>query len=407
MKRRALFFLIAINVFTCTKTEKPNVDYEKPLYHVFDSFNDFKSTLTGILKNSDAAERDKSLLSFWDSLKANHQIPFVFEDSVAFLYKGSETAVSWAGDFSGWSPTEGVRLEDGDVWMLERVFPTDARLDYKIVVGGNWILDPANDFIQYSGFGPNSELRMPEWVYPVETVLSEDIPRGDLSDNIIISSSTTTLNYKIQYRIYTPFGYHQLDNLPVIYVTDGHEYLDDKLGSMIIILDNLIDEKLIPPIIAVFIDPRDPDSGKNKRQTQYTGNLKFVDFVADELVSEIDINYKTNNSADARAIFGTSLGGWNSAYFGVNRSDIFQLICIHSPAFDSNVIEAYEDVGLLPLKIFMSTGVIHDTQDKARALKEVLDLKHYPLKYVEVNEGHSWGNWRAQIKGPLVYFFSN
>ena len=53
----------------------------------------------------------------------------------------------------------------------------------------------------------------------------------------------------------------------------------------------------------------------------------------------------------------------------------------------------------------MSTGVIFDTQDKARAMKEVLDSKGYQLQYIEVNQGHSWGNWRALIEEPLVYFF--
>ena len=50
-----------------------------------------------------------------------------------------------------------------------------------------WILDPANPYIQYSGFGPNSELRMPEWVYPFETISHKEIPHGTLSENSSIS----------------------------------------------------------------------------------------------------------------------------------------------------------------------------------------------------------------------------
>ena len=53
----------------------------------------------------------------------------------------------------------------------------------------------------------------------------------------------------------------------------------------------------------------------------------------------------------------------------------------------------------------MSTGVIHDTEIKARAMKEVFDDKGYPLMYHEVNQGHSWGNWRGMLKQPLIYFF--
>ena len=354
----------------------------------------------------DQIKREEGLRIFWDSLVLNHQIPFVYNDSVMFLFKGDASSVSWAGDFNGWRPDKGVKLEGGNVWALEKTFPVGARLDYKIVLGNSWILDPDNSFVQYSGFGPNSELRMPEWEYPEETILGSGVNRGSLSENIIISASKATLGYDLQYKVYTPFGYEQLDKLPVIYVADGHEYADEQLGSMLIVLDNLIDEGVIEPIIAVFIDPRNPDDlNENRRADQYTGNLNFANFMADELVPAIDSNYKTSNNAEARAVLGTSYGGWNSGFVGVNRSDKFHLVGIHSPAFDDKVIAQYEKSDLLPLKLFMSTGVIFDTQDKARAMKEVLDSKGYPLQYIEVNQGHSWGNWRALIEEPLVYFF--
>ena len=375
-------------------------------YHEFTSYNDFVNTITAIAEIANKEDRETALAPFWDSLKTNHQIPFVFRDSVAFLYRSDGSSIKWAGDFSGWNPTPGRELGESSVWILEKVFPTDARLDYKVIVGNNWILDPDNGYVQYSGFGPNSELRMPDWIYPQETILEEGVERGTLSDNQSITASPATLNYKLQYKVYTPAGYEELSNLSVIYVLDGQEYADDKLGSMIIILDNLISEQTIPPMIAVFIDPRNPDNlNENRRADQYRGNIKFADFVADELVPVIDASYKTNPNADNRATLGTSYGGWGSGFLGVMRSDKFHLIGIHSPAFDNSVIEAYATSEKLPLKIFMSTGVISDTQTQARAMKAVMEEKGYPLEYIEVNEGHSWGNWRALIEEPLVYFF--
>jgi enterochelin esterase-like enzyme len=38
-------------------------------------------------------------------------------------------------------------------------------------------------------------------------------------------------------------------------------------------------------------------------------------------------------------------------------------------------------------------------------MKTILEAKGYPLQYKEVNEGHSWGNWRALIDEPLIWFF--
>jgi enterochelin esterase family protein len=175
---------------------------------------------------------------------------------------------------------------------------------------------------------------------------------------------------------------------------------------MLIVLDNLIHQQKIEPIIAVFIDPREPgNSSNNRRASEYTGNIKFANFVADELVPTVDQSFRTNSSPSKRAILGTSLGGWNSAFFGVSRSETFQLIAIHSPAFDANILQSYSSSDQLPLKLFMSTGTIFDTQLRARQMKEILESKDYPLHYIEVNEGHSWGNWRALIDEPLLYFF--
>ncbi|MFZ2906852.1 MAG: alpha/beta hydrolase-fold protein [Cyclobacteriaceae bacterium] len=412
MKRIFLFlFSLSPVLFSCSD-DSAQLNEPKPskfAYHDFTSYADFRKTLIGIAQISDASEREKQMVVFFDSLEDNQQIPFAMGDSVALLYKGAANSVSWTGDFTGWSSPgySGTNI-GADTWVSEKVFPSDARLDYKLIVNGSWILDPANEFIQYSGFGPNSELRMPDWQYPTETILGPGVVQGQLSDNFTIQSNASNLNYTVQYKVYTPAGYESLDDLPVIYVTDGHEYANNQMGSMITVLDNIIYYGTIPPVIAVFIDPRNPSNlNENRRGSEYTANIKFVNFVADELVPVIDAQYKTNVNPDARAILGTSLGGWNSAFFGLKRSDVFQRIAIHSPAFDPAIIEGYETSPVLPLKIFMSTGVINDTQAKARSMKTVLEAKGYPLSYIEVNEGHSWGNWRALIEEPLVYFFGD
>ena len=160
------------------------------------------------------------------------------------------------------------------------------------------------------------------------------------------------------------------------------------------------------PVIAVFIDPRNPDNlSENRRADEYRSNINYANFVADELATLVENQYEASTSADNRAILGASYGGWNSSYFGLARSDKFHLIGIHSPSTSSQIVEGYQNSDLLPLKIFMSTGVINDTEFQARALKTVLESKGYPLIYEEVNQGHSWGNWRGLLKEPLVYFF--
>ncbi len=403
----SLFLIMA----SCEK-ETEVVPKKEPMnvQTTFSDFTEFKAKLNEYTLIEDIALRDSVIEVLLDTLKSHHQIPYAAGDSVAFLYYGkSANAVAWAGDFNGWNATSadwhGTQLNSSGLWILEKTFPANARLDYKVVKdGGTWMLDPLNTQIQNSGFGPNSELRMPTWIYPPETILGVGVNRGSLSDNILINS--TNMGYNIQYKVYLPSGSESLDNLPVVYVADGHEYSDDKLGAVRIVFDNLLHEGKISPVIFVFIDPRNPSNlGENRRASEFRSNPNYVKFVAEELVPQIDATYKTDTSADKRCIMGTSYGGWNASYFGLMRSDVFGLLCIHSPAFDESIPTEYQATEKLPLKIYMSTGTINDTQAKALSLKAVLDSKSYPYIYKEVPEGHSWGNWRALIDEPLIYFF--
>jgi enterochelin esterase family protein len=197
--------------------------------------------------------------------------------------------------------------------------------------------------------------------------------------------------------------------LPVIYVTDGQEYADERMGAMIHVLDNLIADKRIKPVIAVFIDSREVgNANNNRRMFELPLNDRFVDFITDELIPTIDSSYKTKASADGRAILGTSLGGLNAAYVGLKASDKIQLIGIHSPSFwyRPQIYGMYQDSPTLPLKIFMSTGMISDTEEGALRMKAIMESKEYQLEYRQTNEGHSWGNWRSLIDDILIYFFA-
>ncbi len=229
--------------------------------------------------------------------------------------------------------------------------------------------------------------------------------KGELSKNLRIESKI--LDYALQYRVYVPVGYDQLNNLPVIYLADGQWYISE--GDMPTTLDELIASNKIKPVIAVFIDNRDPDNLKNnRRNSQFLCNDKYVKFVTDELVKHIDNSFKTNRSADARAMMGLSFGGLNAAQFALKANEFFHLIAMQSPALHPcpAIYSGFQNNDLLPLKIFMSTGANNDTEEGTRKLKKILDNKGYDIKYKEVNEGHNWKNWKPLLDDVLIYFFS-
>ena len=156
------------------------------------------------------------------------------------------------GDFNGWGydkkfKNAGTKIPNSDLWIVRASLPKDARLDYKIMLNGtDWILDPANPNQQWSGVGggsPNSELRMPSWKPDPSTLKREGIAKGTLQQDILYNSPV--LGYQIMYSVYLPNGYTTHQKYPVIYVTDGYEYLHERMGNMQTVLDNLIADKKI------------------------------------------------------------------------------------------------------------------------------------------------------------------
>lgn len=228
--------------------------------------------------------------------------------------------------------------------------------------------------------------------------------KGSLSNNQTINSEV--LGYDLQYRVYTPPNVASNTELPVIYLTDGQWYISE--GDMHQEIDDLITTGKIEPIVAVFVDNRDPHNlADNRRNRQFLGNEKYVEFYRKELVKQIEQDYPVSKKQEDRAIMGLSFGGLNATFFGARASDTFHMLGIQSPALHpvKNIYQLYEEQPVLPLKIFLSTGSSNDTEVHARKLKKVLTSKGYDFEYVEVNEGHNWRNWKPLLDDTLIYFF--
>lgn len=352
----------------------------------------------------------------WAELKQTNAIPFAVHDSIALLYKGNVTSVTWMGDFNGWGydkkfNNKGVKIPNSDIWILRTAFAEDARLDYKIILNGNdWILDPNNIHQQWSGVGggsPNSEIRMPEWKPDALTVSRDNIAKGKLTQDILYNS--TALGYQLTYSIYFPQGYSTTHQYPVVYVTDGYEYLHERMGNMKTILDNLIADKKIQPVVAIFIDHREPvNRSNNRRMDELAMNTKYLSFFADEFVPHIEATYSVAKDPKQRAILGTSMGGLTAAYFAFSKPGVFGMAGIQSPAFwyKPDIYKVCDNAENPPVKIFLTTGVVNDAQEGARKMKEILEKNMCAYQYSETNQGHSWGNWRDTIDDILVYFFA-
>lgn len=320
------------------------------------------------------------------------------------------------GDFNGWGydakyNNKGSRLPNSDIWILKTSFPNDARLDYKILINDkDWIIDPINPHQQWSGVGggsPNSELRMPNWNPDPISLYHESTPRGKLDKDILFDSKT--LGYQITYCVYRPKGYDKNKTYPILYVTDGYEYLHERMGNMQVILDNLIAEKLIEPILVIFLDHREPvNRSNNRRMQELAMSSKYLNFLSDEFIPKIEAGLNTSKEAKDRGILGTSMGGLTSAFIAFSKPNLFGLAGIQSPAFwfKPEIYNFCDNAENPPVKIFMTSGSIHDTtKEGAIKMKTILEKNTCTYQYTETNQGHSWGNFRDTIDDILIYFF--
>jgi enterochelin esterase-like enzyme len=226
-----------------------------------------------------------------------------------------------------------------------------------------------------------------------------------LTPDILISSDV--LGYDLQYRVYLPDDIESLEGLPVLYVTDGPGYI--KQGKMPRVLNRLIKQQRIDPVIVVFVDSRDPDNLKtNRRNDQFACNRKYLEFYTNELLPSIESAYPAASDRSKRTILGVSFGGLNAACFGLMGSSTFSGIGMNSPANHPvpALLPAYEDAPLLPLRIFLSTGNRYDNEKSNREFRTILRDKGYPLKYMEVPERHNWENWEPLVDDVLLYFYA-
>jgi enterochelin esterase family protein len=329
------------------------------------------------------------------------------EDStLTLIYRGSAGHVFVAGDPNGWEPgkDEMKRLPGTDLFSLSWNLDPAARIEYKLVVDSAWLLDPLNTFRAAGGFGENSEVRMPRYRFPGET-----LPRGVPHGNIDTASFTGTVSgRRTAFYVYLPPGYRTgTGRYPVLYVTDGGEFLSR--ASMNVVLDNLIAQGEIVPLIAVFLEPRtDPaDPRTDTRMSDYALNDGFIDALSGELRPYLMRRYRMLDGHRNTAIMGASMGGLIATYAAFTHPEIFGLCAAQSPSYqwkNDTLITMIRSGPVKDFRMYLCTGTIRDAERRARVVRDIMREKGYAITYAEYPESHNWLNWRGRL-GELLRTF--
>src|SRR5580692_5489779 len=171
----------------------------------------------------------------------------------------------------------------------------------------------------------------PKPVLTGDSLLQPDVPHGVVSEKLTHVSRIYD-GMVSEYWIYVPAQYDAKTPAALMVFQDGSGYLNPKSDHpAVTVLDNLIAQKKIPVMIAVFINPGDITGAPNTptytfvdgyshkwsrtlkdsmRSTEYdTVSDRYVRFLRDELIPEVAKKYNLRTDAYSRAITGSSSGG--------------------------------------------------------------------------------------------------
>jgi enterochelin esterase-like enzyme len=146
------------------------------------------------------------------------------------------------------------------------------------------------------------------------------VPEGKLSEKQTITSKIYG-GMKADFWFYASPGVDPNVPAPLMVWQDGQGLVDRELSKLRLytVTENLVAQKLIPPMVHVLIAPGFSPDGKPMRSIEYdTVSDRYGRFLLDEVLPEVEKIYKLRPDGYSRAIAGESSGGicsLNAAWF--------------------------------------------------------------------------------------------
>ena len=296
---------------------------------------------------------------------------------------------------NGWRPDALPmhNIKGTDYVYITQKFPMDARIEYKFVRGNEYFTDPLNPFTASGGFGNNSVLCMPEYVFP-KWILANRNSEITVPDTIQFKSRLL----KNSRTVYIYSHARAAKNSPLILFNDGGDYL--KYGSASVVLDNLIAAGRIPPVHALFVNPVN-------RMKEYGFNDAYLTMLFTELLPQI--TQKRNWNPASIGLGGVSMGGVTALYALRDFSSQLDFVFSQSGALwieQENILDTIRQLkpvkGKFP-RVWFDFGSFEGMGNVHRKLETLLKEKQVVYGKQMYHEGHNWANWRAHLDSALTF----
>ena len=317
-------------------------------------------------------------------------------ETLLIAYAGPGDDLKLAGDQTDWSPDLPLTHVPGtNLWRLDLDLPPTARLDYKLVRDGVWILDPRNSRTAVSGFGSNSEIRGPKYSPPAFVTAS---PRAACRlDTLDVATPQLGGSRKVVV-IVPPGGEDPARRYLLVH--DGLEYIDFAgLDRALAWLSET--EPDLPLPICVCVPPV-------RRTEEYATDLQadFGRFIVDTLTPRIEARYGTRGPWGS---MGPSYGGRITLHLAQRYPDRFDRVAAMSPSVAPEQHEGIAALDPSALRLYVNWG----TYDIRRLIPgcerfvEMLQERGFEHEVQVEPQGHAWYFWRDTLIPALKYLYGS
>lgn len=237
---------------------------------------------------------------------------------------------------------------------------------------------------------------------------------------------THEIDYERQITVYIPSQYKPGTEAPLMVIHDGPKGKPNLTVPRI--LDNLIHQKRIPPMIAVLVANGGGDAQGHERGKEYdTMSGAYAEYIETEVLPRVEANcnVKLTRDPDGRAVMGSSSGGSAALAMAWYRTDLYHRVLTTSGTFvnqqwpfnpktPGGAWDFHEtiipDSPKKPIRIFLAVGDrdnfnpnvmrdgMHDWVEANHRMAKVLKDKGYEYQYLFCqNSGHGVRNAKEQF----------
>lgn len=392
-----------------------------------------------------------SMKEFWKELQVRGTPvidPCLDDDRdclVTFIVRSSKEVESLSifGGLVDWSEEEGelTRHAGTDLWYCTIRRPKLAMGSYRICADANtdefkrlkW--EDQQDRLRYDAYNPTyyiytddpladpqkrrnrlvSYARLPD--APPEPYLEErdGVEKGTITG--VTFRSKTLKNTRKIWIYQSPGDRCPPEERALGVFFDGSSYLTSIPTPQL--LDNLLADQKIPPIVAVFVDSVSTDLRRNELQC----NDEFVRFLTEELLPHLRETLPFTDKPERTVVGGSSLGGVASVFCGLTVPQRFGLVAAQATSCAGSengkparakILKVLDQVENLPGKYHLDIGaretyVIegHDRSglDGHRELVQIIKGKGELVGVLEYQGSHDYIPWRYSLPVALSRLF--